>query len=83
MSLAFFPTRPAATVRAVLPRFRFNDEVRVGGDPRIAKVVGFRQPRPHRAEVEIAYADGCRCWVRESALRAARARLDVIEGGAR
>lgn len=83
MSLAVFPHRPAAVVRAATkPRFRFNDEVRVGGDSRVAVITGFRSPRPHLHEVLIAYADGCSCWVAERSLRAARARLELLAGGA-
>lgn len=84
MSLIFLPTatRPAARANAVRPRFRFDDEVRVGGDPRVARVTGHRAPRPHAPEVHITYADGRSCWVAERALRAARARLEVLQGGA-
>lgn len=82
MSLAFFPSPALARVRAVKPRFRLLDEVRVGGDPRIARVEGFRHPKPHTAEVLIAYDDGCSCWVAERNLRAARAQLELLQGGA-
>lgn len=83
MSLAFFPHRPIAVIRAATkPRFKFNDEVRVGGDSRVATITGFRSPRPHLHEVLLSYADGCSCWVAERCVRAARARLELLQGGA-
>lgn len=84
MSLVFLPTshRPTARLNATRPRFRFDDEVRVGGDPRIARVTGHRAPKPHAPEVHITYEDGRACWVAERNLRAARARLELVQGGA-
>lgn len=83
MSLVFLPTshRPTARLNATRPRFRFDDEVRVGGDTRIARVTGHRAPKPHAPEVHITYDDGRACWVAERALRAARARLELVAGG--
>lgn len=83
MSLVFLPTthRSTARLNATRPRFRLNDEVRVGGDPRVARVEGFRSPKPHTPEVLIGYADGCTCWVAERNLRAARAKLELVTGG--
>jgi hypothetical protein len=81
LSLSFFPkTYPAAN--PVRVHYRFNDEVRIRGDARIGRVTGFREPTAGRPEIQVSFADRCSCWVAAHAVRFAKARLEVIDGGA-
>lgn len=83
MSLLHFPAD--ARVRAVVPRFAFNDEVCVGGDPRVARVAHvIADPAPGIINnLLIAFDDGSFHWTNERHLRAVRRTgLELVAGGA-